>query len=218
MDAGDARWSSDGRQVAYSDLDGNFYLKATDGLSAARLVLKVEESDNQRPNSFTADGATLVFDRQENAGWDVLTVALSGEPAVHPLVQTSANETLGRVSPDGRWLAWLSDETGRSEAYVRPFPKGERRQITSGGADELFWLGRSGELAWIRDGRVQAVAMTGPDAAKPRALLGGLTVEAPRAVAPSPDGKRLLVALPVDAAAADSLTLITNWPSALAKK
>jgi len=218
MDASDARWSPDGRQVAYSDVDGNLYLKATDGLSAARLVLKVEESANQRPTSFTADGATLVFDRQEDAGWDLLTVALSGDPAVRPLVQTASNETLGRISPDGQWLALLSDETGRSEAYVRPFPKGERRQITSGGADELFWLGRSGELAWIRDGRVQAVAMSGPDAAKPRGLLGGLTVETPRAVAPSPDGKRLLVALPVDAAAADSLTLIANWPTELAKK
>ena len=214
---GDASWSPDGRQVAYSDGDGNIYVKATDGLSPARVLLKTL-SANQRVNSFTADGAAVVFDRQGETGWDVLKVVLSGEAAPSPLIQTPAQDTFGRASPDGRHLAWISDETDRPEAYVMPFPRGEKRQITSGGADDLFWLGRSGDLAWIRDGKVWATAMTGPGAGKPRPLLGELVVEKPRAVSPSPDGKRLLVALPTEGGGTGSLTLISNWPAELGKK
>ena len=209
-------WSPDGRFIAFGDENGSLYVKASDGLSPARLVLKYDTS-NQRATSFTLDGGTLIFAKQSAAGWDVLELPLAGK-AVRPLVATPANETLARMSPDGRWLAWVSDETGRPEVYVMAYPGGEKRQVSSSGADDTFWLGREGDLAWTRDGSlfVSRIGADGPGA--PRPLLGGPALANAQAVAPAPDGKRLLVALPADGGSSGSLTLITNWPAELAGK
>ncbi|MGE5347410.1 MAG: hypothetical protein ACM3JH_15755 [Acidithiobacillales bacterium] len=99
--AGSAAWSPDGKQVAYSDMDGKIYVKAMNGLSEARLLIKVV-SVNERPTSWSVDGETLVIDRQEPEGWNLMTVPLTGDPTPRPLVATPAQETLGRVSPDGK--------------------------------------------------------------------------------------------------------------------
>ena len=71
---------------------------------------------------------------------DLWAIDLKGQRAFRPLVQTPARETAGRVSPDGRWLAYVSDETGRAELYVVPFQAREPRwQISHGGAREAIW-------------------------------------------------------------------------------
>jgi Tol biopolymer transport system component len=215
--AGGAAWSPDGREVAYSDMDGNVYVRAADGLSDARVLLKVV-SANQRPTSWSADGKTLVIDRQNSGSWDLLTVPLAGDVTAQPLVATPAQETLGRVAPDGRSLAFISDETGRNELYVMPYPKGEKRRVSFSGAVEPFWLGRSGDLAWVNEGRLFAVSV-GPAGPGPvRALLGGLFLGNAGGVSPSPDGKRLLVAMPVEGSGSGTLTLVTNWLEELRRR
>ncbi|MGE5347411.1 MAG: hypothetical protein ACM3JH_15760 [Acidithiobacillales bacterium] len=99
-----------------------------------------------------------------------------------------------------------------------PYPRGERQQVSSSGADAPFWLGRSGDLAWVSEGRLFA-ARLGPDGPAPaRPLLGGVVVVNPGAVAPSPDGKRLLVAMPLEGSGSETLSLIANWPSEVSKK
>jgi Tol biopolymer transport system component len=213
----DPCWSPDGRQVAYADENGNLYVKATDGLSPARLVLKYDTS-NQRPTSFTADGGTLLLAKQSAAGWDIFEVSLAGKATLKPLIATPANELNGRLSPDGRWLSWISEETGRGEAYVMPYPGGEKRQVSSEGADDAIWLGRDGDLAWVRDGSLFAARIGADGPGAPRTLLGGPVLANAQAVAAAPDGKRLLVALPADGGSAGSLTLIANWPTELSGK
>ena len=145
-------------------------------------------------------------------------MALAGNATLKPLIATAANELNGRVSPDGRWLSWISEETGRGEAYVMPYPNGEKRQVSSGGADDAFWLGKSGDLAWVRDGSLLAarIGADGPGASRP--LLGGPVLANAQAVAAAPDGKRLLVAMPADGGSSGSLTLIANWPAELSGK
>ncbi len=215
--AGAAAWSPDGKQVAYSDMDGNVFVKATGGLSEARQLIKVV-SVNQRPTSWTADGGTLVIDRQDPESWNLMTVSLAGNPAPRPLLATPAQETFGRVSADGKWLAFVSDETGRNEVYVMPFPNGEKEQVSSSGGDIPLWLGRSGDLAWSNEGRLMAARVGPGGPGPPRPLLGGVVVANRSAVASSPDGKRLLVAMPVEGSGSGTLTLVANWPVEVSKR
>jgi eukaryotic-like serine/threonine-protein kinase len=220
-------WSPDGTQVVYGDGDGNLFAKASDGLSRARALIRVE-SANQIATSWSPDGSAIAFAHQDTkTGWDIWILPLSGDRKPYPLLVTSANEQSGRFSPDGKWLSYVSDESGRAELYVAPFPgPGEKMQVTSGGADDAFWLGTSGELAYARGGKLFAVRVGRDGIGEPRLLLGGQTVRPPAGVSswqPSlmgstRDGKRLLVALPIGENFSPAMTLVTNWPAELEKR
>jgi eukaryotic-like serine/threonine-protein kinase len=220
-------WSPDGSQVVYGDGDGNLLAKASDGLSPARALIRVESS-NQIATSWSPDGSTIAFAHQEGkTGWDIWILPLSGDRKPYPLVVTSANELWAKFSPDGEWLSYVSDESGRQELYVVPFPgRGEKRQVTSGGADDAFWLGTSGELAYAQGSKLFAVQVDRQGIGDPRLLLGGRMVRSPAGVSswqPSlttstRDGKRLLVALPIGEDVSPSMTLVSNWPAELEKR
>jgi Tol biopolymer transport system component len=220
-------WSPDGTQVVYGDGDGNLFSKASDGLSRARALIRVE-SANQIATSWSPDGSAIAFAHQDTkTGWDIWILPLSGDRKPYPLMVTSANEQSGRFSPDGKWLSYVSDESGRQELYVVPFPgPGEKRQVTSGGVDDAFWLGTSGELAYARGGKLFAVRVDRQGISDPRLLLGGRALRPPAGVAswqPSltastRDGKRLLVALPIGEDVSPAMTLVTNWPAELEKR
>jgi Tol biopolymer transport system component len=220
-------WSPDGRQVVYGDGDGNLLAKASDGLSGARALIRVESS-NQIATSWSPDGSVIAFAHQESkTGWDLWILPLSGDRKPYPLIVTSANELWGKFSPDGEWLSYVSDESGRQELYVVPFPgPGEKRQVTSGGADDAFWLGTSGELAYARGGKLFAVRVDRRGIGDPRLLLGGRMLRSPAGVSSwqpalttsTRDGKRLLVALPIGGDFSPAMTLVTNWPAELEKR
>jgi len=113
--------------------------------------------------SWTPDGATLVY-LQENpvTRSDLWALDLKGPRTFRPLVQTPNRETAGRVSPDGRWLAYISDETGRAELYVVPFQAREPRwQISQGGARESIWSRDGRELFYRNGNRMMAVKVAG---------------------------------------------------------
>jgi eukaryotic-like serine/threonine-protein kinase len=220
-------WSPDGRQVVYGDGDGNLFAKASDGLSRARALTRVESS-NPMATSWSPDGSAIAFAHQESkTGWDIWILPVSGDRKPYPLIATSANEGWAKFSPDGDWLSYVSDESGRQELYVVPFPgPGEKRQVTSGGVDDAFWLGTTGELAYARGGKLFAVRVDRQGIGDPRLLLGGRALRPPAGVAswqPSltastRDGKRLLVALPIGEDVTPAMTLVTNWPAELEKR
>ena len=130
-------WSPDGQRVLFSstrEVPPNIYSKAADGTGE---VERVTTSDSgQMPLSWSADGQTLVvFDiGQGNA--NLVSVSLDADNAPEGLVETEFGDTQGEVSPDGRWLAYSSNESGRFEVYVRPFPNVDdgRWQISRDGA------------------------------------------------------------------------------------
>ncbi|HLN58353.1 MAG TPA: protein kinase, partial [Thermoanaerobaculia bacterium] len=220
-------WSPDGTQVVYGDGDGNLFAKASDGLSRARALIRVE-SANQIATSWSPDGSAIAFAHQDTkTGWDIWILPLSADRKPYPLMVTSANEQSGRFSPDGKWMSYVSDESGQQELYVVPFPgPGEKMQVTSGGADDAFWLGTSGELAYMRGGKLFAVRVDRQGIGDPRLLLGGRALRPPAGVSswqPSlttatRDGKRLLVALPIGEDVSPAMTLVTNWPAEIPKK
>src|SRR5204863_5716720 len=97
---------------------------------------------DQTPASFSPDGRTLVYSGRHdaNTNWDLWMLPLQGERKPQPFLQTPFNERAPRLSPDGRWLAYTSDESGRYEVYVRPFPgPGGKWQITSDAGVEASW-------------------------------------------------------------------------------
>ena len=99
---------------------------------------------------FTPDGKSIVFGK----GGDIYSTSVDGDSTVHALVTGPANENVPSVSPDGRWLLYTSNESGRGEAYVRPFPdtKARRHQLSEGGARFPRWS-RDGRESDVRGAR-----------------------------------------------------------------
>ena len=149
---------------------------------------------------------------------DIWILPLTGERTPFAFQATAFDERDPRFSPDGRWLAYRSDESGRNEVYVRPFPKGEGRWVISlsGGAAPR-WRGDGRELFYEVNREIWAVAVTpsatGLNVGKPRRLFDIGAGSAGWDVAR--DGQRILVGRGVEGRAPGSLTVIVNWAEAL---
>ena len=152
-------WTPDGLQVIFGEGppdNRNLYRKAADGTGTVEQL--TEGLERYVPYDVTPDGDRLVVaKRTTEDNYDLYVLSLAGEPTEEPLFQTEFNELGAALSPDGRWLAYQSDASGRFEVYVRPFPDVDdgRYQISTGegvtplwGPDgqELFYGTPSGEV------------------------------------------------------------------------
>ena len=158
-------WSPDGRRVLFaSGRDGttNVYAKAADGTGP---VERVTTSDtNQWPSSWSADGQTLVVTDNPGAQWDVHVIALGAENRTEGLmIETEFFEAFPDVSPDGRWIAYASNESGQFEVWVRPFPNVDdgRWQISRDGGISPVWAPSGRELFFrvVASGDMMVVAV-----------------------------------------------------------
>jgi eukaryotic-like serine/threonine-protein kinase len=216
-------WSPDGRQVAYSDDAGSVYLKTSDGTGPGRKLF-TSSAGIPTPQAWSPDASRLVLAIQTaKRGFDIQLLPMAGEPKPVDFIATPANENAPAFSPDGRWLSYLSEESGRLELYVVPFPRpGGRWQISTGGAEVGGWLGDGREI-WYSDpeGKFFAVPVTAAGAGLAvgarRPLFGG---KAPFGMvgAFAPDGKRFLAPTAVAGDVGPVLTLVTSWASELEKK
>jgi len=196
--SGSPVWSGDGSTLAYSiaaDSPPNVVIRRDRGRAAETRVTK--SPDIQYPAGFTPDARTLLFRAFSNdTGWDLFTVSAEGGPAQR-LLQTPADENEMSLSPDGRLLAYTSNESGRTEVYVSRFPEMSNKvAVSSGGGSRPLWRADGRELYYVTGGsRLMASTVTPGGAAAPAAtlfevpLFGGL-------YAPSADGRRFLIALP----------------------
>jgi len=142
-------WAPDGRSVFYTSTEGSHAVmlrRASDGTGTAEKLGEAT-ADQSVPTSVSPDGQQLLFTTNLPT-YDVKLMPLAGDRAVKTLVGTPRSETNGEVSPDGRWIAYESDESGRTEIYVRPFPDvdGGRWQISTGGGDKPAWSRNGKEL------------------------------------------------------------------------
>ena len=133
--AGDGNpvWTPDGLRVAFHSTPGGLFWRAADGTGQAEPLL--ENSTFSPPWSFAPDGTTLVMWHPTPGAADLGLLSLEGERASTALLETEFAEMNAVVSPDGRWVAYGSDESGEFEIYVRPFPDVEsgRWQVSGGG-------------------------------------------------------------------------------------
>jgi eukaryotic-like serine/threonine-protein kinase len=152
-------WLPDGVTVMHRSGAG-LRLQSTESGAQGRTLPGTTEFDY--PSSVTADGKTLVYQRSSPAtGFDVLVAPLDDLRRATPLVQTPAYEAGARLSPDGRWLVYVSNESGRNEVYVRPFAKPEgRRQVSGDGGSQPVWNPNGKEIFYRINDRMMAVGVT----------------------------------------------------------
>jgi Tol biopolymer transport system component len=221
-----AVWSPDGTQVAYAANRGQgnaIYIKAASGSTPEQLVYRSD--DLVTPSSWSPDGKFLACDvlGGQNKNGALWMLPMTGEHKafrLHPAA--TANETGANFSQDGRWLSYVSDESGVPEMYVVPFPgPGGKWQVSQGGGNG-GWLGKD-RLLWINaDARLMAATATAKGAdlqiGAPQTLLGGKSLSGTGPGDTAHDGKRFLVAMPAGARNINpSLTLVSHWTAELKK-
>ncbi|MBN1491019.1 MAG: PD40 domain-containing protein [Phycisphaerae bacterium] len=149
---------------------------------------------------------------------------LFGERKPVPFVNTSFDEGNGQFSPDGRWVAYQSNESGRDEVYVQPFPgPGGKWQVSTGGGVMARWRPDGRELFYIAsDGKLMAapiqVAGQSLEAGAPVALFLTRNMGEKRTqYAVTRDGQRFLINIPVEESTASPIIIVTNWTAGLKK-
>ena len=217
-------WSPDGSSIAYGDPGSGVRVKAADGGSEAKLILA--QKSNIWPLSWSADGKRMLLRIQDNekGGVDLWDLPLEGESKPRLLFPTDPDELQNaRISPDGKWLLYVSNETGRREVYVVPYPSlGEKRQVSTAGAISGIWLGANAILYdQPPDGRLFAVDVQtdggGLRLGAPRPIFGGkLPPRGPFDAAS--DGKRLLYAVPLEDSASAQIRFVSDWRAELGGK
>jgi Tol biopolymer transport system component/predicted Ser/Thr protein kinase len=217
-------WSPDGSRISFeSNRDGPYdiYVKATSGALPEQALVQ-GRSQFKHPTSWTPDGRTLLFYQMDpGTGFDIWSTPTDGSGAPTPYLQTPFHDQFPFVSPDGRWLAYTSDESGRPELYVQSFPTpGHKYQVTTGGC----LLG-----GWRADGKeVILLGLEGQNIFSADVLESGTTfrTSTPRLLFRAPpnvagfsvthDGQRFLMPIPEGKTAAASITVVLNWRAALA--
>jgi Tol biopolymer transport system component len=224
-------WSPDGKYVVFAaGRDGGvdwLYRKSTTDAGDEQLISKM---DGSFPTDWSADGRFILFHNStgedQRNGWDLWVVSLA-DLQPKPLVRSPFHEIQGALSPDGRWVAYASDESGAFEVYVQPFPGNGRKQIvSSGGGVEPRWRADGRELFYVSaDRRLMMVPTTiGPvfDAKKPTTLfeMNVRDVQFPfiKRYEVTPDGQRFVVQELTTRRSPLPLTVVVNWPALFLKE
>jgi Tol biopolymer transport system component len=220
----DVVWSPDGNRVVFSsNRNGprDFFVKPASG-AAPEEILHASTIQFKDPYSWSPDGKFIVFQQADPQTKDDLwLLPLDGDRTPKPYLRTSFAENYGRISPDGRWMMYASDESGRLEIYVDSFPTPRNRyRVTDRGGVSGYWRKDGRELAIVSaDVRSLFMADVLPGeefrATSPRQIaLPKDTVW----VQPTPDFQRFLASVPIVESRTSSLTVIFDWPGALRKK
>jgi Tol biopolymer transport system component len=199
-DANDPQWSSDGAAIAYSasaPAGKDVMMRSVDG---GKVRVLATRTGTQFPSDWLRDGSLLVTEEAGPDRHDILVQPKDGSTA-RPYAATPADETAARISPDGRWVAYTSDVSGRQEVYLDAYPRpGRRVTISSGGGVHPVWRGDGRELYYWRDGALVAVRLgAGVGSAPPPRGEQTVLFRAPYLIGVntmydvSPDGQRFVI-------------------------
>jgi Tol biopolymer transport system component len=219
-------WTPDGKTVFYaSSVKGapHIYAKAADGSSPERAVLEGTDSF-EYPRSISPDGRYLVYERKvpkSETGYHLWALPLFGDGKSFPIVQDAFDEGEATVSPDGKWMAYQSNESGRREVYIAAFPGGGAKwQVSSNGGIAAKWREDGKELFFLDPAdNLVAVDVTSGKAVQlgaPHALFQAVGIQ--RDFGPydvTGDGKKFLINSGNLKEGTEPVTLVLNWPAEL---
>jgi len=212
-------WSPDGRQIFYQKSNASIYSRSVTDGTPEEAVLK--DSTMIYPSALSPDGSELLYTRATGSSTGIWYVPLAGDRKPRPFVQTTYQERDGQFSPDGKWVAYQSNEPGHWEIYLRPFPgPGDRIQVSAAGGQQVRWAKSGSELFYVgADQRLTSVRVTFGASGKP--VLGtpvplfrtefDTSFLTRQQYVVSPDGQRFLMNAATDAIDPPSITLILNW-------
>jgi Tol biopolymer transport system component len=208
-------WSPDGRQVAFS-CRGRLCRSNADGTGPLEHL--TEDTVTKRFVDWSRDGRYLVYSETDpRTRGDLWILPLQKEGRPSPFLRTPFDELYGQFSPEGRWIAYTSDESGREEVYVRSFPASSgKRQISNSGGTQPRWRPDGRELFYLAGGKMMAARM--------RISADSIESQPPRALFPvsrlggtfhsydvAPDGNRFLMLQPVGGSDGGALTVFSGW-------
>jgi eukaryotic-like serine/threonine-protein kinase len=218
-------WSPDGSRIAFSSTRGghfDLYVKAASGAGAEELL--VESPRLKVPADWSRDGRYLLYTVSDDpkTGYDQWVLPLGGDRKPFPFLNATYNERLGQFSPDVQWVAYVSNESGRDEIYVRPFPgPGGQALVSAAGGISPRWSPDGKELYYIAP---DATLMAAPMAVKgstlepgtpmslfPTRVWGGGTATYQRAQYDVARDGRFLIDVSTDDEVTSPLTLLQNW-------
>ena len=213
-------WLPDGRRVLFQSAGGHIYSRSVNDSAPAELLVSRDEF--MGPTDVSPDGRVILYNRSPGPPSDVWYLSLAGDRAAHSFVETPFEERDGQFSPDGKWVAYQSNESGHTEIYLQPFPgPGDRIQVSSGGGQQPRWGRRTNELFYVAgDSRLTSVPVTfaaagrvtiGHAVALFRTQFEGSFLQTRQQYAVSADGQRFLFNFQTDAIDPPSITLILNW-------
>jgi serine/threonine-protein kinase len=219
-------WTPDGKRIVYcstreGEVLGDIYWKASDGTGK---VEKLASSPGRGliPQSWSKDGKSLVLTEltSPTSQTDIGMLSMEGDNARKPLLNEKYSEGEPRISPDGRWMAYQSNESGKAEVYVRPFPEVNkaRWQVSMSGGSNPLWSPDGRELFYHSGDAAMAVRVeTDPTfkPGKPTVLFRGTQSKSTWADYTfwdiSPNGKRFLMLKEAAVEAPSKISVVVNW-------
>jgi Tol biopolymer transport system component len=226
-------WSPDGSRIAFSagDSPDTIYEKSASGAGEEKELLK-KPGEIMLPTSWSRDGRFLLFTAANvpKTGADLWVLPLEGDRKAALLLKTHFNEGLGAFSPDGRWVAYVSNETGRNEVYVRPFlasgPSGPslgegKWQVSKDGGTNPKWRADGKEIIFGFNRAMMSVDVNGSGAGFQMGTAKQLfTFPANNGWDVTGDGKQFMIIVPPgegQQTVSTPITVVLNWQADLKK-
>ena len=219
-------WTSDGERIVFSSYRGGrtgLFSRAADGTGEVQHLVTIENSRDLMLWGRPIDSGRLVFSYGTFSSADVALLSFEGEPSLQPVLDSEANEGFATVSPDGRWIAYASDETGDYEVYVQRFPDGgERQRVSAAGGMKPLWSPDGDTLFYVTRNMMMTVSVTMDPiftAETPTLLFeadGSLEITNRGLQDISPDGQRFLALMNPSSAGEDvrplpQMHVVQNW-------
>jgi Tol biopolymer transport system component len=222
------KWSPGGDQIVFTRRGAKpgLYLKSSSGTGGEELLLAFDGASSASPFfplSWSHNGRFLLYALDDpKTGWDLWALPLANRKP-SPLVQMPGFQGAGRFSPDGRWIAYASTETGRAEIFVVPFPdlRAGKWLVSTAGGSFVRWRRDGRELFYqAPDNRLMAADVNGQGSEFQVGTVRPLFQLQPPAGGidtydVSKDGRRFLVITPVEAQVSPVITVVVNWPAGL---
>jgi Tol biopolymer transport system component len=218
-------WSPDGNTIVFgSNRDGpsDLYQASSSGVGDDKALLK--SNAVKRATDWSFDGRLIVYESKDRkTDLDLWTLSVRGDRREAPYLQTEFAERLGRLAPNGRWMAYVSNESGRDEVYVRPFPLSSGKwQISTAGGTEPRWRRDGQELFYLAaDQRLMAVPVQSSSRLEhgvPRMLFEARMIQDKTwGYDVTPDGQRFVVGLAVGGSPPAPINIVLNWAAALSR-